>query len=758
MAWEFRSLLAGLLFAGWMLFAPAVGTAQDAESDEPAAAPPAADEPPPAAVDPKQSPLAIDPKSAEELFDATLLMVDIARIDLAKLYLNKLMEQPPDDQTLMALRDKHGAAPFLRLTTVPELKGPAIKLLDLSNAAAAKQASDPARIARLIGELEGDPEKQAEAEAELMSLGPAVVPGLLHVLYKAENEPRHEAVMQAILRIGDRAVPQLIGALEAPSDMFRANVMSMLGALRASAAVPYLWYPAVSADEAAGVSMAARSALARILKVRESDGPARLVTEGTVERMLTSARQHFRNQGGWQTNDAGKVSLWSWNEKQETVVPRLVSPDVASEMAGLRFAREALALAPERRDTQVLYLCLSLAADIRRGGFDKPVLTGPGSAHDLALSVGSDVALDVIAEAFQATRPAVAVAALKVFSQVGTLDQLNLSTDRRSIISMALDYPDQRVQFAAASTILQIDPKTPFRGASRVVEILKRALATDGRPHAVVGEVSVQRGTMIGGFLREMGYEPLVFMSGRDAFAAAAARTDVELVILHPNIIRWALTETMANLRADSRTANIPIIIHGPGRLADKMQRRVQDFSLVSFTFASESTEDFEFQVRPIVQSFKTPPMTPVERAAQRADATAWLAHLAQGRRTNIFDISSAETELIEMLEDQNLGPMALEALGEIPSRASQQRIAELAMDAQFGLDIRRTAAQKLAFHIQRFGLLLKQPAIDRLHKVWQSERENPELRTALGGVIGSLKPDAILAGKRLKSQASPTR
>jgi len=91
-------------------------------------------------------------------------------------------------------------------------------------------------------------------------------------------------------------------------------------------------------------------------------------------------------------------------------------------------------------------------------------------------------------------------------------------------------------------------------------------------------------------------------------------------------------------------------------------------------------------------------------------------------------------------------------------SRSAQQRIAELAMDAQFGLDIRRTAAQKLAFHIQRFGLLLKQPAIDRLHKVWQSERENPELRTALGGVIGSLKPDAILAGKRLKSQASPTR
>jgi hypothetical protein len=263
---------------------------------------------------------------------------------------------------------------------------------------------------------------------------------------------------------------------------------------------------------------------------------------------------------------------------------------------------------------------------------------------------------------------------------------------------------------------------------------------------------------MIGGFLRELGYEPLVFMSGREAFAAAAARTDVDLIVLHPNIVRWPLTETMANLRADTRTANIPIVIHGPGRLADKMRRRVQDFAFVSFTLSSESTEDFEFQVRPFLRSIKTPPITPPERAAQRADAAAWLAHIAQGRRTKVFDITSAEGELSEALDDPNLGPTALEALGEIASRTSQQRLAELVLDPQFGLEMRRTAAVKLAFHIQRFGLLLKQGAIDRLHKVWQNERENPELRTAVGGVIGSLKPDAILAGKRLKAQASATR
>src|SRR5207302_5194764 len=130
--------------------------------------------------------------------------------------------------------------------------------------------------------------------------------------------------------------------------------------------------------------------------------------------------------------------------------------------------------------------------------------------------------------------------ALRVFSHVGTLDQLNLSGGRRSVVALALDYPDQRVQFAAAAAILQIDPPAPFRGAPRVVEILKRALGSDARAHAVVGEVSAARGSLIGGFLRELGYEPLVVTSGRDAFQAAAGRTHVQLVLADPHVVRSA--------------------------------------------------------------------------------------------------------------------------------------------------------------------------------------------------------------------------
>ena len=754
---EIRRVLTGLVLLASLAGAVAPLTAQDdAAPPEPAAGDSleAAEAPP---DEPERSPLSTEPGTPDELFEAALLMVDVARIDLAKQYLDKLMEEDLDDEVLMRLRDKWGAAGFLRLTNVKALHESAARLLDMSNAAAVKQAADPARVARLIGDLDADPERQAFAEAELESLGVAVIPGLVTVLNDAGQAARHETIMLALMRLGEPAVLPLIGALESPNDDLRANVINVLGHLRSTAALPYLWYPAISADSGPAVREAAHQALARILHVREL-GLDGIATGGAVARLVKAAGEHYRNAYPWKTAEDGKVSLWKWDRSRETVVSRAYSPEAASEIVGLRLAREALSLAPDRRDTQVLYLSLALTDDIRRNGFDRELPTGPGTAHDLALSVGAEVVQNVLTEALQAARPVTAVAALKVFEQVGTRDQLALAAARRSTVVAALDYPDPRVQFAAAATILQIDPRGSFRGAPRVVEILKRALTAGGRSQAIVGEIDAGRGAMTAGFLADLGYEPNIYMSGRDVFSAAAAQSNVDLIVLHPNIVRWALSETLANLRADSRTASIPVVIQGPGDLAVRMRHNLRTFRLVSFSIAAESTADFELQLQPFLAQIKTPPMTPEQRAGQRLQAAGWLAHIALGHRMKTFDIASAEPVLIEALLEPKLAPSALDALGEIASRGSQQRIAELVTDLAADPELRRVAALKLAFHIQRFGLLLSKDALDGLHKVWENDREQPAIRTAVGGVVGSLKPDAVLAGKRLKTQAIRSR
>lgn len=699
----------------------------------------------------KRSPLVKDPQTPQELLEATLLMVDIARLDLAKVYFDKLLSQDLDDDAILALRDQFGAGVFLRLVNIKELGEGAAKLLDRSNAVALKRADDAPRVAALLEQLDGDAEQQAVAEGELRGLGTLAVPTLIKILGDGGQAKLHENAMITLVRMGAPAAPMLVGALAAPSQSLRERVVTVLGYIRSRDVASYLWYSAASEKETPSVRAAARLALARIFDVAES-GVDRIASQGTTAALVKSARDHYRRQYVWADAQQGFVTLWMWDDAAATVVPRRLSTDEASDVTGSLFAQQALALSPESREVQIIYLSLALAAVARHGEIDAPLPTGPGTAHDLALSVGAEVTIDVLTEALVSNRAVTAVAALKILQQVGTPALLSGPGAKPPVLVAALDYPDAGVQFAAAATILQLDPQQPFRGATRVVEVLKRAAATTGKPHAVVGEVAPQRGAQVAGFLRELGFEPILCLNGREAFEAATGRSDVELVVLHPNIVRWALSETLANLRADARTANVPIVLHSPERVLPQMKSYLRNYRRVSLASLSQTTDDFEMQFQTALEQSRTPALNARQHAAQRLNAVRWMAYIAQGRRLKIFDLSGCFDVLAEALADPTLAPPALDALAELSSQAAQRRIAELVLDRQASENLRVTAAARLAAHMQRFGLLLPKSTIDALHAAWKTSQEATDVRTALGGVIGSLKPDAALVGRRLET------
>ena len=90
----------------WLLVSSTLLHAQPAP--EPAKVAPAAE----------PSPLLIEPKTPEESFAAALLMADLARIDLAKKYLEQFEAGSPDDELLLKWREKHGTAEFLKLARI----------------------------------------------------------------------------------------------------------------------------------------------------------------------------------------------------------------------------------------------------------------------------------------------------------------------------------------------------------------------------------------------------------------------------------------------------------------------------------------------------------------------------------------------------------------------------------------------------------------------------------------------------------------
>jgi len=697
----------------------------------------------------EKSPLLIEPETPEEVFDAVVLMVDLARLKLARQYMIQLLKSNPNEEAILSMREKHGPVVFLKLSNIKLLQPFSIQLLTKMNATFRKWATDPKRVDTLIAGLNGGPQARETAIIELRNAGPVIVPRLLTVMLQVEGEKR-DMILYALTRMENAAVPPLLGSLQSSDDTLKSLVINTLGLIRSRESIPHLWHPAFAKGQPVNVQLAAREALARIFRT-PAESIDSVTSYGVISELVRSAKLHYFSQFEWKSAKDGVVDFWIWNETKNTVEMRQMPTNLASLHTGNILAKQALDMSPERDDVQSLFLGLALATEAQAVGWDKPLPTGPGTAHDLALVAGTDLVIRVLSDSIKNGQTATTLACIRVLGQIGTRNELKLRKDHQISLISALNYPDRRVQFAAATTILQLDPTQHFRNAHRVVEILKRALTDSNIQSAVVVDANNDRANKVGGFLQELGYEPVVVSTGRSGFIAASERMDIELVILNANTIRWDLTQTVANLRADARTASLPILVYGPPATKEKIERLAERQGLMKFIAESATTKGFSYQLKPFLAQIKSPPLTAEQRVNYRTLAVAWLSHIANGQRTNVFNLTPAESALMQVVSEPKLSSNVIQTLGAIPTRTAQQRLQEVTVNEQFEIESRETAALQLAFHIQKHGLLLSTDQVRTVSQNWESASD-PSLKTALSSVLGSLKPNAKLRSSRLSN------
>ena len=419
--------------------------------------------------------------------------------------------------------------------------------------------------------------------------------------------------------------------------------------------------------------------------------------------------------------------------------------------------RRRLALSPNNpsRSTAVPGVPIGTGS-VTHGLGSSPVLRPPGSAYYLGLTAGAQTISQVLTEALEAGQSSTAVAALEILSQIGGREQLLSQQGLKSPLLSALNSPDTRVQFAAATTILKLEPKTGFSGASRIVSILTRAVTDPGIPRAIVIDTDGARGSTTAAFLADGGFEGVPATTGREGFELASNSAGVQVIVVQVNCQRWDLTQTLANLRGDARTAAIPIVIYGPSTLKGEMARLVARTAPATFVAESASASDFLGQFLPFVKTLRSTPPSAQERALQKETAVYWLATIASGSLAKIFDVSQAESDLAAATGDPATAKNAMIALGGIGTGSAQRRLTEIALNSTMNDAVREFAASQLAFHIQRYGLLLTRDGVVDLHNGWK-QTESPTVKAALASVIGSLNPNATIVGERLRQFPIPT-
>jgi len=702
----------------------------------------------------ERAPLLKEPTTPEEMFAATVLMVDLVRTDLAAKYLEQFEAASPDDETLLKLRNKYGTADFLKLAQTKELQPRSTMLLERLNAAAKKQAEDPEFADALVHRLTQGSLQRDIAINELRNAGVRVVPRMLKQMSLPEMADHQDTIEIALTKMGNQVIPPLIGALDTPNNTIRAAVIDALGWLDAKVAIPYLWFPAFDECQPEGIRIAAKRNLAKLLK----GSPDRIETLSSVEasnELKRLAKLYFRNPDAQPVNADGRVDLWSWSIAEGTVVEQFLTPEIAALLVSSRFARQALALSPDAVEPQQQYLASILGLEVLRNGWDQPRIITLDSAMYLALTAGEAMVSQVLTEALEAAQPATAVAALEVLGQIGSREQLVPQKGLKTPLIAALSSRDSRVQFAAATTILKLDPKHGFNGANRVVSILSRAVSDDGASRVVVIDSDAARATATAGYLFDGAYEGIVTTTGREGFERATELAGVEFIVVHVNCARWNLTQTLANLRADARTAAVPIIVYGPSSLNKDLARLVARSAPAIYVVEAASAVDFMDQLRSFVKHQKTPPLSPQERVQEKNAAIYWLSTIGGSCLARIFDISQAEDELSAAVEDPSVAINALMALGGIPTKKSQQRLADVALNPQVDEVVREIAANQLAFHIQRHGLLLTKDTVEGFVSGWKNT-DNARVKSALASVIGSLRPSADVVSERLREFPVP--
>ncbi|WP_437194099.1 HEAT repeat domain-containing protein [Planctomicrobium sp. SH527] len=700
---------------------------------------------------PVDDPLVVKPKTIPENFDAALLMVKLVRLDLAKYYLQQTLELSPSDSDLMALRSAHGTGTFLELSRLEELNPPATQLLNLIQDAVKRQVEEPGYAEGLIKKLNGSSRERSEALSELQHLGSYAVPPILKSLV-GDSLVGRDTLSVTLTRLGTDAVAPLIGALNSPNQEVRTVALEVLGRVGSESDAVWLWYPAFAEGQNPSVQASARDALARI-KYQDVKKVERIALDGAPARLLQIANEHLTGTYVWPSiyEDQAQIPVWNWSEQAGTVVEFRVPREKASLFFAERLAREAASLAPESEQAPVVQLAALLIRAVEANQWNSPLPIGKGEALDLAVRCGPDVCQRVLGYALDQKLSAAAVGSLEALALNGSPSLLERRNGRSAVIE-ALDSSDQRVQFAAATTIMHWEPTRPFSGSQRVIEILARAINAESRTASVVMDPNTSRAQQTASLFSELGFTASLVSTGREGFQVASERGDIALAVLHPNVIRWELTQTIANLRADSRTADIPVVIYGPRSIRDRFNDFASQFQKVVFIEEGNSSMDLSRELAPFLVNLNPPAFTQEQRKQQMLTAAAWLRRTAVRDVPGVFDLLPAETALVKSIYDPEIGADAIVALGAIGRVSVQNELLNVAVSATTAVENRRLAASQLAFHIQRYGLLLT-PMVTKTIPAALNRETDPQVRLALASVIGSLQPSPAAVRKELLTQ-----
>ncbi|MEP3479381.1 MAG: hypothetical protein ABJZ55_09055 [Fuerstiella sp.] len=483
---------------------------------------------------------AFPPRTPERLIRAAILADQLDRPLLAQQYLATFLDNQPGKVTLQTLRKKIGITAFLKLSATERLQPESTKVLSLVNSANPYPKLSPSVIQDLVQSLGESPKTTTDASLQLISAGADAVGPLLNADITSVSGNIADKLLSRYPR---RFQDGLLSTLPESESGLQTRILNYLAKTADPDVSPQI-LPLQYSDDPQ-VANAASNALKQLkafawIGISKAEASNVLSEQSFASLQAASQRQLKPMMSA--TIDGEEAA--EGDDFMSTTLD-----ETRQLEAALAFAAQAVALNPSTKSEGTKY-AVEAAASAWPATWQTPSLapvSGTLAERDLdVMTAGIQLALEAKSTAGLLKM----LAGLKNTSQIFEAAPL--------VMQKCLTYRDPRVRLLAAAAA-----STQGNRPERVSATINSIMDGSRRAEAVVIDPRVGDGSVAAGVLREMGYDVAFERTGRDGFSTATKQLRCELIMVHSNCLQWPLSVTLANLRADYRTSDVPIVIYG---------------------------------------------------------------------------------------------------------------------------------------------------------------------------------------------------
>jgi len=598
-------------------------------------------------------------------------------------------------------------------------------------------------LAGLVQRL-GDPSPEVRSQAVLglQDAGAAAVAPLLAVLADPQRAAQHDRVRAVLAAIGPEVQGPLVSMIDASDPTIVVQAVAALGNLRGITSSYFVLRPCCDEKGNAEVRAAAQAAARQVWK----HVPPR---QEAANLLADLARRYAKRAEPIPEDPSGRVILWMWDDAKKQAVAKSHQPDDAARWYAARFARDAYAVSPQRREMLLLHLTTLLEQAAHDNGLDKPLASDKTSPAGKVAALGAETAEEVLNFAMHEGQMAAATAAARILGQSAGAEALLRRGSQPCPLVMAARHPDHRLRLAAVEAVVRLQPREPYPGASYVSEAIQFMAASRGTRRVLIGSPRIEEARRLGALLARLGYENDVATTGRDLLRKALQSPDYELILVDAILSYPTVDEVLQSLRRDGRTALVPVGVLAAAGDLERAMHTVRNDSRAEAFSRPHDIESVRFQLEDLAGRAGQRAGA-AERKQHAAMALDWLGQLSAQPHC-LYDLSQAENCLLAALVVPGLSANACVALGNLGTPAAQQALVDLASRKTAPLADRRAALAAFRTAVQRRGIQLTTAKIQTQYDRYnQSANEDRATQTVLGMIL-----DCIETPARLEKQAA---